>query len=231
MSDLISRIAEAIEAEMHEAWTESDAGYNRGMEYAVAIVKAMDIRTDGDLISRQDAIERIDEYINEYKYNQIKCVAMKEARAVLELLPSAETPTASEKHQLSADTSTNTPTDLISRQAAIDAVWNNNITRDEITEELESLPSVQPSGDLISRESALAEFRDGRDVYDIMESIEELPSVPDSRQRGEWIFKPKDAIELMFTKPRCSECGFESADGGNFCSNCGADMRRGGEDE
>ena len=41
---------------------------------------------------------------------------------------------------------------------------------------------------------------------------------------GEWIFNPKDAIELMFTKPKCSKCGFESADGGNFCSNCGARM-------
>ena len=30
--------------------------------------------------------------------------------------------------------------------------------------------------DLISRADALAEFKDGRDVYDIMESIEELPS-------------------------------------------------------
>lgn len=46
---------------------------------------------------------------------------------------------------------------------------------------------------------------------------------------GRWIFEPKDAIELMFTKPKCSKCGFESADGGNFCPNCGADMR--GEQE
>lgn len=45
------------------------------------------------------------------------------------------------------------------------------------------------------------------------------------RKKGEWIFNPSDAIEMMFTKPKCSECGFESADGGNFCSNCGADMR------
>ena len=47
-------------------------------------------------------------------------------------------------------------------------------------------------------------------------------------QRGEWIFEPKDAIELMFTLPKCSECGFESSDGGNFCSNCGARMYKGG---
>ena len=42
---------------------------------------------------------------------------------------------------------------------------------------------------------------------------------------GEWIFNPKDAIELMFMKPKCSKCDFESSDGGNFCSNCGAKMK------
>ena len=59
--------------------------------------------------------------------------------------------------------------------------------------------------------------------------IESLPSA--EAVEGEWIFEPKDAIELMFTKPKCSECGFESADGGNFCSNCGAKMTKGGDDE
>ena len=49
---------------------------------------------------------------------------------------------------------------------------------------------------------------------------------------AEWIFNPKDAIELMFTKPKCSKCGFESADGGNFCPNCGARMMtKGGDTE
>lgn len=50
-------------------------------------------------------------------------------------------------------------------------------------------------------------------------------------KRGEWIFNPSDAIEAMFTKPKCSECGFESADGGNYCSNCGARMGERGEDD
>lgn len=54
-------------------------------------------------------------------------------------------------------------------------------------------------------------------------NIKDIPS--ENRPQGEWIFNPKDAIELMFTLPKCSECGFESADGGNFCSNCGARMR------
>lgn len=56
--------------------------------------------------------------------------------------------------------------------------------------------------------------------------IAEQPTVDVvERKKGEWIFNPSDAIEMMFTKPKCSECGFESADGGNFCPNCGADMR------
>ena len=49
----------------------------------------------------------------------------------------------------------------------------------------------------------------------------------ENRPKGEWIFNPKDAIELIFTKPKCSECGFESSDGGNFCPNCGAKMKGG----
>lgn len=59
----------------------------------------------------------------------------------------------------------------------------------------------------------------------VWEMIENAPTVQADRPHGEWIFNPKDAIELMFTKPKCSKCGFESADGGNFCPNCGADMR------
>ena len=52
-----------------------------------------------------------------------------------------------------------------------------------------------------------------------------------SDRTGEWIFNPKDAIELMFTKPKCSKCGFESSDGGNYCPNCGAKMCKGGDEE
>ena len=63
------------------------------------------------------------------------------------------------------------------------------------------------------------------EAYDM--AIEALSA---DRPMGEWIFNPKDAIELMFTKPKCSECGFESSDGGNFCPNCGAKMK-GGDDE
>lgn len=43
-------------------------------------------------------------------------------------------------------------------------------------------------------------------------------------RHGHWIFNPKDAIEMMFTLPKCSECGAESSDCGNYCPNCGAKM-------
>lgn len=43
-------------------------------------------------------------------------------------------------------------------------------------------------------------------------------------KRGKWIYKPKDAIEMMFTLPKCSVCGHESSDANNFCPNCGAKM-------
>lgn len=49
------------------------------------------------------------------------------------------------------------------------------------------------------------------------------------RKKGKWIGGPKDGIEAMFFKPKCSVCGFESADGKNYCPNCGS--FNGGEDE
>lgn len=53
--------------------------------------------------------------------------------------------------------------------------------------------------------------------------IDDAPTV-DSVKHGKWIFNPKDAIEMMFTLPICSECGAKSSDGGNYCHNCGAKM-------
>lgn len=67
-----------------------------------------------------------------------------------------------------------------------------------------------------------------RDLYDIIENIEELLSA--EPKTNKWIFNPKDAIESMFTLYKCPKCGFESADCGNFCPNCGKRMK-GGEEE
>ena len=58
------------------------------------------------------------------------------------------------------------------------------------------------------------------------EALNKVPTIDAEPVRhGKWVFNPSDALEAMFAKPKCSECGFESADGGNYCPNCGADMR------
>lgn len=61
--------------------------------------------------------------------------------------------------------------------------------------------------------------------YGIHQIIDNAPTIDAEPVRhGKWVFNPSDALEAMFAKPKCSECGFESADGGNYCSNCGARM-------
>ena len=67
------------------------------------------------------------------------------------------------------------------------------------------------------------------DVIDIIDDPETTSIVCHGKQfdlvkHGHWIFNPKDAIEMMFTLPICSECGAESSDGGNYCHNCGTRM-------
>ena len=64
------------------------------------------------------------------------------------------------------------------------------------------------------------QLREAQEQYEkhLNELEQQLP------KRGEWIYKPKDAIEMMFTLPKCSVCGHESSDANNYCPNCGAKM-------
>ena len=61
---------------------------------------------------------------------------------------------------------------------------------------------------------------------EIRESMQKCAECGDANmpKRGEWIYHPKDAIEMMFTLPKCSICGHESSDALNYCPNCGAKM-------
>lgn len=209
MSDIINQITDAIEAEIHEAWTESDADFNRGMEYAISIVKAVDIRTDSDLISRQAAILAITGEPPEAHYPSWYADRIK-------LLPSAETPTASEKHQLSEETPTNTPTDLISRQSAIDAFYE-----------------PKNGGTYAKLDDGSEWYMTSKQIYAVLDS---LPSAPDSRQRGEWVRKYDGHINCYWYE--CDQCGeyrprnqFGHEYNANFCPNCGSLMNKGGEDD
>lgn len=68
-------------------------------------------------------------------------------------------------------------------------------------------------------------FSDTYDKAMIVDLVDEQPTVDaETVKHGHWIFKPKDAIEMMFTLPKCSECGAESSDAGNYCPYCGAKM-------
>ena len=67
------------------------------------------------------------------------------------------------------------------------------------------------------------------DAVSLLESAPTVDAVP--VKHGHWIFNPKDAIEMMFTLPICSECGVKSCDGGNYCHNCGAKMDEKGKED
>lgn len=45
------------------------------------------------------------------------------------------------------------------------------------------------------------------------------------REKGEWIIKEEKDTFGFINHFHCSQCQRESKDKGNFCPNCGADMR------
>lgn len=67
-------------------------------------------------------------------------------------------------------------------------------------------------------------YKKGGRVFIVKDNTELEIIEGQSRKCGHWIFNPKDAIEMMHTKPKCSVCGYESADGLHYCSNCGSRM-------
>ena len=111
-----------------------------------------------DSISRQALMKRISEEYHKYgdDYDALQILGD------IEDFPSAETPTVSKKYQLSAETSTNTSIDLISRQDALRILKKKMIDRPldsdrwvirDITVEIKSLPSAEPkTGEWVLKE-------------------------------------------------------------------------------
>ena len=118
--------------------------------------------------------------------------------------------------------------DLISRQAAIDALeakkdksakgdigcFYNTIIQNNI-DALKGLPSAQPEintdGDTISRQDAICAVSDAcfelRGVFGRCEdALKALPSAQPERKTGRWIYGEDDVA--MCDGYHCSECGF-----------------------
>ena len=99
--------------------------------------------------------------------------------------------------------------DLISRQAAIDALVKA-IREDPYYDSNEAI--------------------NGLGVCDVRVILNDLPSAQPERKNGEWIHKPD--IYLDEQTWECSECGepwifiegTPSENNANFCPNCGAQM-------
>lgn len=79
---------------------------------------------------------------------------------------------------------------------------------------------------LIDADAFLEEYkRYGTNSYPfVCEVVKQLPTI-EAERHGRWIYTPKDAIEAMFSLPKCSVCGHESSDALNYCPNCGAHMK------
>ena len=84
--------------------------------------------------------------------------------------------------------------------------------------------------DLIKREDAIEALK-GREgiLHDAYTAVAIIRSVPSAdRPQGEWIEMYRNGFGSMICM--CSKCNFQ-APRSNFCPNCGADMRKGTDDE
>lgn len=149
-----------------------------------------------------------------------------------------------EAEVVSTETSTETSTDLISREEAIDSIYEHEFSnwcdKDEVSTILNDLPSVpeklQPrveTSDLISRADAIEavenlqteQWIDSDIDYNngLQSAIAEIKALPSAdRPTGEWI-KHNDSCTIIFYYT-CSECGEVESGTPPYCRNCGAKM-------
>lgn len=101
--------------------------------------------------------------------------------------------------------------DLIYRQAAIDAL-------ERIFDRCEEIEVHLAKGD-----PDRVGYKMYPDWLTVWKYLHQLPSAQPERKKGHWIKQELAPQTLLF----CSLCGCKKPQGvvGNFCPNCGADMR------
>lgn len=72
----------------------------------------------------------------------------------------------------------------------------------------------------LERRLKIAEPYNNKDVPQYVWNI--INAIPDAERVGHWIYV--GTIENTWRLYRCSICGCQSLDGGNYCSDCGARM-------
>lgn len=121
--------------------------------------------------------------------------------------------------------------------------WKTDITG--LISILKSVPMVKPCGNAVSRSEVIKTIKemsnanpsythtcDVVDRQDLIDSIDELPSVTPERPKGKWI-RIAGFEDCNYDK--CSVCGvyqvfYYGKPSTNFCPNCGAEMSGGEED-
>lgn len=128
----------------------------------------------------------------------------------------------SEKHQLSEETPTNTPTDLIRRSDALDKLAEESYHNEEDYRTAVKVIGSLPTAD--RPYMAVAEVK--VDTEEIIERIKEEYEIVD-RPHGEWVRKVDETTYWY----ECSECGtkmpltqWKSEWESNYCPQCGAEM-------
>lgn len=106
-------------------------------------------------------------------------------------------------------------TDLISRQAAIDAL-------DQIFDRCEEIEAHLPEGD-----PDRTGYKMYPDYMTVWKYLHQLPTIEPERKKGKWIvYEAPDRDHCGMVKcPFCGECMIAEPDEYNYFPDCGADLR------